>query len=187
MDLGAYVQIEDLDKIAKENGIVVPRLRGYRLMKTEEPVDLHEVTERIEVEECEFLIESSWIPNSYTSIFNDTTRRNKKRYMTYHYEVTEGGHSHIVYDSVRWDRIHGRHRKDLKFAIKRSNQRFIEQYEMFNKYCGQDDVLYIHARIGGGNWKYYGGEELKTQHWFLEHVDDACDSTYCDIYAKLKS
>jgi len=31
MDLGAYVQIEDLDKIAKENGIVVPRLRGYRL------------------------------------------------------------------------------------------------------------------------------------------------------------
>ena len=26
MDLGAYVQIEDLDKIAKDNGIDVPRL-----------------------------------------------------------------------------------------------------------------------------------------------------------------
>lgn len=187
MDLGAYVQIEDLGKIAKENGIVVPRLRGYRLMKTEEPVDLNEVTKCIEVEECESLIGSSWILNSCIYTINETTRRNKKRYMKYHYEVTEGGHSYIVYDSVRWDRIHGRHRKDLKLAIKQRRKRFTKQYEMFNKYCGQDDVLYIHARIGGNNWKYYGGDELKTHPWFLEHVDDACDSTYCDIYAKLKS
>ena len=40
MDIGAYVQIDDLDKIAKENGIEVPRLRGYRLMKDEKPVDI---------------------------------------------------------------------------------------------------------------------------------------------------
>lgn len=35
MDLGAYVNIEDLDAIAKANGIDIPRLRGYRLMKEE--------------------------------------------------------------------------------------------------------------------------------------------------------
>lgn len=33
MDLGAYAQIEELEELAKLNGIQVPRLRGYRLMK----------------------------------------------------------------------------------------------------------------------------------------------------------
>ena len=31
MDLYAYSQIDKLEKIAKENNIKVPRLRGYRL------------------------------------------------------------------------------------------------------------------------------------------------------------
>ena len=35
MDLGAYAQIDDLSEIARRNGIEVPRLRGYRLMKDE--------------------------------------------------------------------------------------------------------------------------------------------------------
>lgn len=30
MDLEAYINIEDLEQIAKENGIDIPRLRGYR-------------------------------------------------------------------------------------------------------------------------------------------------------------
>lgn len=34
MDLFAYTQIEDLEEIAKENGIECPRLRGYRLMSS---------------------------------------------------------------------------------------------------------------------------------------------------------
>lgn len=38
MDLEAYINIEDLEQIAKENGIDIPRLRGYRLMKEEEPI-----------------------------------------------------------------------------------------------------------------------------------------------------
>ena len=33
MDLGAYAQIGRLEKIAANNGIYIPRLRGYRLMK----------------------------------------------------------------------------------------------------------------------------------------------------------
>ena len=37
MDLGAYENIEELSAIAKENGIEIPRLRGYRLMKNEKP------------------------------------------------------------------------------------------------------------------------------------------------------
>ena len=39
MDLAAYLQIELFDEIAKKNGIQVPRLRGYRLMKAEKALD----------------------------------------------------------------------------------------------------------------------------------------------------
>lgn len=86
----------------------------------------------------------------------------------------------------RWDRIHGFKRKKLKFEIKKRKRAITKQYETYNKYCGRNDILYIHARIGGGNWSYFGGDELKKNEWFLEKVDDAYDSTYCDIYAKIK-
>lgn len=59
------------------------------------------------------------------------------------------------------------------------------QYETFNKYVGRDDVLMVHARIGGGNWEYYGGPELAKQPWFIEKVDDSYDNTYCDIYVQI--
>ena len=43
MDLGAYVQIDNLSKLAKLNGINVKRLRGYRYMKHEDkPLDIDE-------------------------------------------------------------------------------------------------------------------------------------------------
>ena len=29
--------------------------------------------------------------------------------------------------------------------------------------------------------------KLTEQPWYLERVDDSFDSTYCDIYAKIKS
>ena len=57
---------------------------------------------------------------------------------------------------------------------------------MFNKYVGRKDILYIHARIGGGNWSYYH-HRVDKQPWFIEKVDDAFDSTYCDIYAKINA
>ena len=87
---------------------------------------------------------------------------------------------------IRWDRIHGKKRKILKFEIKKKQRRILKQFEIFNKYVGRDDVLYIHARIGGGNWDYFGGPELAKQPWFIEKVDDSFDSTYCDIYASIK-
>jgi hypothetical protein len=55
---------------------------------------------------------------------------------------------------------------------------------MFNKYIGRDDILYVHARIGSGNWPAYR-DEVVNQPWFLEKIDDAFDPTYCDIYAKI--
>lgn len=60
-----------------------------------------------------------------------------------------------------------------------------EQYELFNKYVGED-VIYVHARIGGPNWYYYEGDKLTEHPDYLDRCDDACDCTYCDIYFRLK-
>ena len=110
MDLYAYFQIDQLSGLAKDNGIEIPRLRGYRLMAEESKLPV-----KTEAKEA------------------------------------------------------ARH-----------------QFETFNKYVGRDDVLYIHARIGGGNWLPYGGADIEKQPWFIEKVDDCYDQTYCDIYARIK-
>lgn len=47
MDLGATAQIDRLEIIAQENGISVPRLRGYRLMSECEPYTEEEIQEQI--------------------------------------------------------------------------------------------------------------------------------------------
>ena len=47
MDLGAYVQIEDLDELARLNGIEIPRLRGYRLMSQCKPYTEEETEKEI--------------------------------------------------------------------------------------------------------------------------------------------
>lgn len=189
MDLGAYAQIEDLGKIAANNGIEVPRLRGYRLMNDEKPVSLEELYAGVEVDECEFLIEQGWI-NSHCYTLSWTTDMNKRKYMKYHKETTEftegRTYTHYVFESVKWEKIHGKHRKALKLAIKQRKKAIKTQYDMWNKYCGRDDVLYIHSRIGGNNWRYFNGDELvASQPWFLDRVNDNFDSTYCDIYAKI--
>lgn len=103
MDIGAYLNISQLQDIADKNGIIVPRLRGYRLMSQETPIELADN----------------------------------------------------------------------------------EQSITFNSYVGRDDVLYVHARIGGGNWETYR-DEVENQPWFIEKVDDAYDSTYCDIYCRIR-
>lgn len=68
----------------------------------------------------------------------------------------------------------------------------IEQCEMWNKYAGRSDVLYIHSRMGGRTYEYgYNSDTGEYEHeyvlddqpWFLDHVRDAYDGTYCDIYA----
>jgi len=173
MDLGAYANITLLETIAKNNGIEVPRLRGYRLMVSEKPIDYTDLIERSESACCEDLCRSFplWKPNADEYDYNSYTDWLVKYY--------------CPNGKVRWDRIHGRKRKILKFEIKKEKRRVEKQYETFNKYVGRADILYIHSRIGGNNWPYYH-EYVDTKPWFIEKVDDAIDSTYCDIYAKIK-
>ena len=174
MDLGAYKNIEDLSEIAEKNNIEVPRLRGYRLMKDEEPLYLtKEDMEYIAREECGNLRHSEpiWCANAYAYIYGGERKRIEGYY--------------INDNKVRWDRIHGWKRKVLKTAIHNQKKRIERQYAVWNKYVGRDDVLYIHARIGGGNWQSYY-KEVVNEPWFIEKVDDARDCTYCDIYARIR-
>ena len=173
MDLAAYAQIEDIAKIAEKNGIVVPRLRGYRLMRDEVGADFSEMLADAEYDCCKYLCQSKpfWKPNAGWYTLDNYTD-----YLI-SYFCPNG--------SVRWDRIHGKKRRILKFEIKKCKKAIKMQRGTFNKYVGRNDVLYIHSRIGGDNWPYYC-DKVVYQPWFLEKVDDCFDSTYCDIYAKIE-
>lgn len=183
MDLGAFAQIDDLESIANANNIKIPRLRGYRLMSNEDPIHIDKSMKKssIEINTAEYVLEAIWDLNKGWRESSPTTDAYKRHYLNWHKED-----GRIIYDSIRWERIHGKHRKILKFEIKKSMKARIKQWKTFNKYVGREDVLMIHSRIGGNNWNYYGGPELEKEPWFLERVDDSYDSTYCDIYAKIK-
>lgn len=181
MDLYAYTQIELLENIMKENGIEVPRLRGLRLMSQEKPE--HDYIPK----DLEYGILQDWVASDFGK---------NRKYYTYSYRTSEItkllSYPAYVDDEdearkINWKLLRRKEKKYLKLQIKQKIKKYRKQFETFNKYCGRDGVLYIHARIGGNNWSYYNGPELSKQPWFIEKVDDAFDSTYCDIYAKVKT
>ena len=188
MDLGAYAQIDDLEQIMKDNGIEIPRLRGLRLMKDEAPFtkeDLEEVIKDDILWEVKSLIRGcpKWDWNSCVTELSSKTDALCDYYLWY--DVDEYGcHKYV---DICWDRIHGKKRKACKYVIKKVKKRVKEQFDMWNKYVDRDDVLYIHARLGSGNWGGYDCDKIvKGQPWYLDHCEDHFDCTYVDIYAKIK-
>lgn len=176
MDLGAYAQIEDLEKILTRQQIDIPRLRGLRLMKDEKIVTKEQIDEMIKHEILDIvrgIVEQNSL-NSWSSWKDDTRndiliRDEKRRVINY-----------------RWEKIHGKKRKWIKFEIKKAKKNYNNQYALWNKFVGEN-VLYVHARLGGGNWRFFNGNETISKHKdFLERCDDAWDSTYCDMYFKIK-
>jgi len=189
MDLVAYAQIEDIEELAKKNGIVVPRLRGYRLMRDESPVIIKLSPEEqilFEVKCAEQLCVSYpfWDPNSCCTSYDYHTDTKRKKYLRKAKPNPLNKDNIPYYDRIRWDKIHGWKRKVLKTYIHNELKKQQRQDEVFNKYAAREDILMIHARIGGNNWPSYF-DQVINQPWFLEKVDDSYDSTYCDIYAKL--
>lgn len=189
MDLGAYIQIEELDHLAKANDITIPRLRGYRLMINEAPINKEEwlnISHECKMDALHSLCraEPLWKINADCHTYNDWTDY-VSRYYTKYGRDEEG--RRIPLD-IRWNRIHGKKRRTLKFAIKQNLKAACKQYSIWNKYAGQENVLYIHSRMGGYNWEDYAEKEsIISKPWFLDRVDDWWDSTYCDFYAKIDS
>ena len=185
MDLGAYVNIDNLESLAKLNGIDVPRLRGYRLMKDEEPMTQEKIDEIVHRSiygrfgVChQFCCSVPRFTDSNMHEFSWISDAIIKKYC-----IADSDGNYIGF---RWDLLHGKARKRLKLAIKHKEKSVREQYAAWNRYAGKDDVLYIHARIGSDNWNDYRGYLLEKEPWFLEKVDDCVDNTYCDIYAKIE-
>ena len=190
MDLFAYGQINDLNRIAVENGIVIPRLRGYRLMRDEAPVSEEEIKRMMHeqaIQEAEWLIRADWTLLSCHE-YSKRMDKNLERYLAYRMvdSIFADDEKIVKAVGIRWDRIHGKKRKLLKWNIRKAEKRIRAQFDAWNKYAGQENVLYIHSRMGGGNWRYYDDKKSITdQPWFLNRVDDYFDETYCDFYAKL--
>lgn len=185
MDIGAYLNIDNFGAVARKNGIEVPRERGYRYMKKESRIseeDIQTASEKIALKECEHILRQCG-HSAYE--YSSRTDRLIKKYLIKRNVSDPNGFEYETIASVKWDAIHGKLRKKLKFAVKKAKAKERTQLEMFNHYVGREDVLYIHARIGGWNWINYGGLEIEKQPWFLGKVDDAYDDTYCDIYAKI--
>ena len=178
MDIGAYAQIEDLSYIAKENNINISRVRGYRLMKNEyEPIiinneDLY-FLEKSCVEELIFGIPKFAI-NPVAISYYISSKNNK---LSKYYDIKN--------NEIKWNKIHGKFRRHLKYKLKSEFKRIRNARDTFNKYIKRDDVLYIHAKLGTANWSDIDHTYYKNEPWYLDSVDDMWDSVYCDIYAKI--
>lgn len=183
MDLIAYMQIDDLQSVLDTNGIAVPRLRGLRLMKDETVYTTEEINKNITDAVYNSYddtlssypvgsLEPLWIESS------ERTNRMLKRYTTYKdYHVTE----------VKWNKIHGKLRKAMKYHAKHAAKRMSGSLAMWNKYAGRDDVIYIHAKLGSTNWSDTTWKNLAREPWFLDGEDDPSDRAYCNIYAKMRT
>ena len=180
MNLKAYVQIENLGALMARNHISVPRLRGLSLMANEKPITKEESRKDWMwqgVWECSQACCSNFRYGANWCEYSSRTERLRKKYILHDKNNNE--------IAVKWDKVHGKKRKLFKYLIKHAKRAVEQNHRTFNKYVGREDVLYIHARIGGNNWIPYGGREIEKQPWFIERVNDSFDTTYCDIYAKI--
>lgn len=193
MDLLAYAQIQDdkIQNILKENDIQIPRERGYRLMSEEEPIPpLSEKRIReIAIEVAEQMIATRYCKKGgfYYSEYSAYTDAKLNWYIDnweHHWDMYNDDYDGPL-PEIRWDRFGRKRRRLLKIRIKNKIRKYQQNFDTFNKYVGRSDILYAHARIGGGNWDSYKDEVLGKP-WFIEKCDDPWDFTYCDIYCKIK-
>lgn len=148
MDLGAYMNIEELGEIAKDNGIEIPRIRGFRLMENEEPIpkeEIEEIQNDSVIDVVKGLCEAVpfWSANPEYHEYSSWTNILKDYYLI---KNKDGKYSKYI--GIRWDRIHGWKRRILKFEIKKQKKKIQKQSDIWNKYAGVENVLYIHSRIG---------------------------------------
>ena len=182
MDLYAYNQIENLEQILTENNIEISRLRGLRLMKKEEPITSEEIENIINNTKLEnairWLKQRSW---DFWSSSKDDKVHEAFIYKTVPDEYNEGEFERKIV-AIDWSKVNRKDRNTIKLKNREDENRIRTNINMFNSYVGKD-VLYVHARQGGGNRDYY---PIDTKHpMYLSDCDDYWDSTYCDIYYDL--
>lgn len=67
-----------------------------------------------------------------------------------------------------------------KEVAQKAKERTREQFLMFNKYCGREDILLLHTRLGGvRNYEAYE-DSIKKIPNVIDKIEDGTDFTYCD-------
>lgn len=151
MDLYAYLQIEDYDALAKANGIEIPRLRGYRWMENEKCLSEEDIENclneaRARAYEHVLTADPPFSINPEYYILSYTTDQRKKKYLIqeeqtrvyYPPDNPEGkSYTTTVIKGLRWDLLHGKRRKAVKYYLKKELRYEKHQLAVWNKYAGQ--------------------------------------------------
>ena len=181
MDIYGYSQIEDLKELLDINNIEIARLRGIRLMREQSAVPLNDINEA--VEKMKLYNAVQWLRQRAWDYW--CSWRSERKHPAFIYKKVYDVHDmkcvkKIV--SIDYRKMNRKDRNAIKLKSKADEKRIRTNFEMFNSYVGKD-VLYVHARQGGGNRLYY---PIDTKHpMYLSDCDDFYDSTYCDIYYDL--
>lgn len=163
-------------------GVEVPRFRGLEAMSEAEPVSAADVEREVAAERlctAEELIRSTpmWSLNPrYVSL--DWVTDAKVRYFM---KVDKNR----VPTEVKWGRIHGQRRRNLKRALGLADRRVRDYYGAYNSFAGARDVVRVHAKAG--SWAHVGGRELAgfaNRAAFIRKVDEPHDKSCCDIYLR---
>ena len=180
MDLFAYSQIPNYEEIMESHGIIVPRLRGYRSMKNETPYT-EEERDNIYREMRGYTYEMAicGCPS-----FSMNPQGHEYSYRTDYLLKYYGHKRKMPPEDIRWDLIHGRKRKNLKYLLKKQWAAIEKHIQAFDRYAGRGDVVMIHSRIGGENY-LADRRRIESQPWCLEIVHDYFDDTYVNIYVKI--
>lgn len=186
MDLYAYSQIDKYIKILEDKHISIPRLRGIRCMKNEELIT------NVDIENC---LKQVCFDSVIGELENDTSGERfhtctlGKRYrgVVYgdkKYESVDGkiGVISDVAVGVDWNDLPMGRLNLVVSSVSSSMKLIVQSCRTFNKYVGKENIYCVHCRIGGDNWKFFGGPKLRKKPWFLCKVDSVDDSTYCDVY-----
>lgn len=178
-----YFNMDKLDSLLTSINITISRIRDFNFMAFSKGFTPEEVTDTIhdfEMYNIAALIDNRqrWKDFRLQPTLSDSMTYNKRRrYFQYNKDGEEIG--------VKWKNIHGRHRKTAKFWCKKSEHQIVDTMNTFNKYVGKNDVLRINARLGGINWRCFGGIDIEKHPAFIEKVDSCYEETYCDIYIKI--
>lgn len=172
-------EIRTVFDIFETTGVAVPGIRSICVMKEEEKISLSEIDRVMKREEV-FIIDDLLSSYPRWTIHPYYTRpKNKEKY------VHKYIHSSEEEAYVRWDRIHGKHRKIAKFECKKEKKRAKEAAGVFNKYVGKDDVICVYVFPQNRSDKEEWIKQIKSELSFLEINTDYDDPCIYNVYLKV--
>lgn len=184
------IEQDSLYEFVRKQGIDVARLRYIARMSDVLPVTENKLKDELWDAECSvyrymceayppFAINPAWTELS------DRTDRVRKKYLVTKklYNINEWWAEYTI--GFRWWRLHGKKRKNLKYALKKERATTRAMVDLINKYAGRPDVLRLEARLGSANWTGISWRKYCKEPWFLDGVDTHYGSSYCHIYVKV--